>query len=158
MDNLFHKVLVFGDTHFGRGGNSSVANQDNLDFLVWAIEVACTWGADRCIMLGDWHDNRHSLGLATMDASLRGLEMLSEGFKQTWFIPGNHDEFYRDRRDISSIEYAKHVPNIAVINDPLTIDDVTFLPWLMPDEHKSLKLDGRYVFGHLEEGDVVDRQ
>lgn len=148
---LFKKVAVLADTHFGRQSNSSQANQDNLDFLEWAIDEARTWGANTCIMLGDWHDNRANIGLATMHYGLRGLEMLSTGFKQSWFISGNHDLYHRERRDITSIEFAKHVPNIIVINDPTNIDGVSFLPWLLKDEHKTLDLrDVRYVFSHLE--------
>lgn len=150
MDALFHKAIVISDTHFGRSGNSPQANQDNLDFLVWAIDHARTWGADHCIMLGDWFDNRHSIGVETMHSALRGLEMISAGFRRSWFITGNHDQFYRQKRDITSIEFAKHLPHIILVNDPLTIDDVTFLPWLLPDEHKTLDLASRYVFAHLE--------
>jgi Calcineurin-like phosphoesterase superfamily domain len=147
---LFNKVAVFGDTHFGRQANSQQANQDNLDFLVWAIDEARTWGADQCIMLGDWYDNRHSIGVQTMHHALKGLELLSQSFSRTWFITGNHDQFHRNQRDITSIEFAKHVANLTIINDPLTIEDVTFLPWLVGDEPKQLVVTGRYVFSHLE--------
>jgi DNA repair exonuclease SbcCD nuclease subunit len=148
---LFRKAAVIADCHFGRGSNSTLANQDNLDFLAWAIDDARTWGAETCIMLGDWFDNRHAIGLATMHAALQGLEMLSRSFQRTWFISGNHDLYHRNQRDISSIEFAKHVPNVIVVNDPTNIDGVSFLPWLVGDEHKTLDLrDVRYVFGHLE--------
>lgn len=148
--SLFNKVLIISDCHFGRAGNSPIANKDNLDFLEWAIDEAKTWGADQCFMLGDWFDNRSSVGNFTLYSGLKGLEMLSAGFKQSWFIPGNHDLFYRDKRDIASIEFAKHIPNIRIINDPLTVDDCTFLPWLMPEEHKTLNVKSKYVFSHLE--------
>ena len=151
MDQLFNKAMVIADAHFGRSSNATQANQDNLDFLRWAIDEARAWGADQCIMLGDWFDNRTSVGVETMSYALRGLELLSEGFKKTWFISGNHDLFFKNRRDISSIEFAKHIANITVINEPTTIDGATFLPWLVGDEHKSLCLTGsRYTFGHLE--------
>lgn len=147
---MFHKTVIISDLHFGRSGNSPQANQDNLDFLQWTIDEARTWGADQCFMLGDYFDNRHSIGVATMHNALIGLEMLSAGFDRSWFITGNHDQFHRHRREVTSVAFAKHVPNIVLINDPFTVDGVTFLPWLMPDEHKTLDLSSRYVFGHLE--------
>ena len=150
MDSLFNKAMVLGDLHFGRSGNSAQANQDNIDFLQWAIDDAKAKGADQCIMLGDWFDNRSSVGVGTMHSALQGLEMLSAGFRRSWFISGNHDQFHRDRRDITSIEFVRHIPNITVINDPSTVDDVTFLPWLVGDEHERLDLRGRYVFAHAE--------
>lgn len=148
--SLFNKAVIFADTHFGRSGNSPQANQDNLEFLRWAIDEARTWGADDCIMLGDWHDNRHSLGVATMLASLDGIDLLNAAFRRTWWLPGNHDLLYRERRDAASIEFARWLPNIEIVRDPLTIGEVSFLPWLLPNEHKTLELTSRYVFGHLE--------
>jgi DNA repair exonuclease SbcCD nuclease subunit len=150
MHNLFDKAVIFGDTHFGRNSNSPQANKDNLDFLRWAIDEARTWGAETCIMLGDWFHNRNLVGVETLHSALRGLEMVSEGFVHSYFITGNHDQFFRTRRDITSIEITKYIPNITLINDPLTLGDTTFLPWLMPDEHKTLNLSSRYVFAHLE--------
>jgi DNA repair exonuclease SbcCD nuclease subunit len=150
MDPLFHKAMVAGDFHFGRSGNSPQANQDNLEFLTWAIDEARTWGADQCIMLGDWHDSRHSIAVTTMLASLEGMDLLNAAFRHVWWLPGNHDLLYRERRDAASIEFARYLPNIEIVRKPLTCDNVTFLPWLLPDEHKTLDLDSRYVFAHLE--------
>lgn len=150
-DQLFTKAVTLTDVHFGRQGNSAQANQDSLDFIEWFIEEAKTWGADTCIMMGDWHDNRHNLNVLTMDYSLRGMEMLNKAFKVVHWIPGNHDLFYRDRRDVASIAFAKHLPNIKVVAKPTTVGGVTLLPWLVGDEHKKIKsLKSRYMFGHLE--------
>jgi len=152
-DQLFKKAVTITDVHFGRNGNSPQANEDNLEFIRWMIDEARTWGAETCIMMGDWHDNRHNLNVQTMDYSLRAMEMLNNGFKTVHWIPGNHDLFYRDRRDISSVVFAKHLPNISIVDNPKTVGGVTLLPWLVGDEGKKLKHTGaRYAFGHLELG------
>lgn len=152
-DPLFKKAVTLTDVHFGRQGNSTQANQDNLDFITWFIEEAKTWGAETCIMMGDWHDSRHSLHVSTMNYSLTAMQMLNDAFKYVHWIPGNHDLFYRDKRDISSIEFAKHLPNINIIKEPITTGNVTLLPWLIQDEGKNMKsLKSRYIFGHLELG------
>ena len=101
-------------------------------------------------MLGDWHDNRHALGVSTILASLDGMDLLNASFKRVWWLPGNHDLLYRGRRDAASIEFARWLPNVEIIRQPLTCDDCTFLPWLVGDEHQSLDLQGRYVFAHAE--------
>lgn len=147
MDTLFHKAMVIGDLHFGRSGNSPQANQDNLDFLRWAIDEARTWGAETAIMLGDWHDNRHSLGIATMLSSLDGMDMMNDAFKRVIWLPGNHDLLHKTRRDAASIEFARWLPNVAIIREPILVDSVCLLPWLFPGE--TLDLAGaRYSFGH----------
>lgn len=150
MDNLFDKAITIADIHFGRSGNSPIANKDNLDFLAWAIDEAKTFGAKTCIMLGDWHDNRHSLHVSTMLHSLDGMDMLNENFETIWWLVGNHDLLYRDRRDAASIEFSRYLPNVKIIREPTTIEDVTFLPWLLEDEHKTIQTNSRYVFSHLE--------
>jgi hypothetical protein len=150
-DNLFKKALYFTDIHFGRNGNSPQALLDNIEFLEWAIDEGKTRGCDTFIFGGDWHDNRHSIHVSTMHASLQGLQMLNDAFPNSYFIPGNHDLFYRDKRDVSSIEFARHLPNIHLVRNPKTIGGVTFLPWLVGDEMKKLKtMKSRYAFAHLE--------
>lgn len=148
---LFNKAVALTDIHFGRSGNSPVANQDNLDFIDWFIDRALTWGAETCFMTGDWHDNRHSLHVSTMDYSLRGMEKLNKAFKNVWWMPGNHDLLYREKRDVTSVAFAKYLPNIHIVHEPMTIDGVTLLPWLVGDEPRGLKkIKSRYMFGHLE--------
>ncbi|RYF20885.1 MAG: hypothetical protein EOO77_07110 [Oxalobacteraceae bacterium] len=114
-DNLFKKALFFTDIHYGRNGNSPQSLLDNMEFLAWAIEEGKTRGCDTFIFGGDWHDNRHSLHVSTMHASLEGLQMVNDAFPASYFIPGNHDLFYRDKRDISSIEFIRNLPNIKLI-------------------------------------------
>ena len=148
--SLFRRALFLTDLHFGRNCNNPIANQDNLDFLDWAIDRGHSFGADTLIFGGDWFDNRYSIQLSTMHYSLQGIEKIKP-FKNIYWIVGNHDLYHREKRDISSIEFLKFVPNITVINDPMTLDDVTFLPWLIPNEIDEIKnLKSRYVFGHLE--------
>ncbi len=150
-DTMFKKAVTLTDVHFGRSGNSPVANQDNLDFIDWFIEEALTWGADTCLMLGDWHDQRHSIHIQTLHYSLEGIQRLNDAFKKVIWIPGNHDLLYRNKRDITSIEFARYLPNIEIVREPTTVGGVTVLPWLINDEHKKIKdLKSRYIFGHLE--------
>lgn len=152
-DQLFKKAVTLTDVHFGRAGNSLQANLDNLDFIDWFIEEAKTWGAETCIMMGDWHDNRHNLNILTLDYSRTAIERLNEAFQTVYWIPGNHDLFYRDKREVSSITFAQYLPNIKIIGKPTNIGGVTLLPWLVGNEAKTLKYAGaRYAFGHLEMG------
>lgn len=151
MDQLFKKAVSLTDIHFGRSSNSTEANLDNLDFIDWFIDQAKTFGAETCFMMGDWHDSRHSVHVSTLHYSLRGAQKLNDAFEQVIWIPGNHDLLYRNKRDISSVEFAKHLPNIKIIEEPIVIGGCTVLPWLVEDEQKMLKTTkSRYVFGHLE--------
>jgi len=151
MTNLFKKVACFTDIHFGLKSNSSVHNQDCEDFVDWYIAKAKGQGCDTGIFMGDWHHNRNSLNITTMDYSLRALEKLGQAFDQFYFFPGNHDLYYKDKRDIHSVEFGKYIPGVTVVHEPTTIGDVTLCPWLVGDEWKTIgKKGGKYIFGHFE--------
>ena len=103
------------------------------------------------MFLGDWSHHRASINMQTLQYSLRALEKLSAAFDRFYFIPGNHDLYYRDRRDIYSTEWARHIPNIQIVNDWFEEGDVIIAPWLVGDDHKRIsKMSGRYMFGHFE--------
>ena len=149
--SLFKKVAVCTDIHFGLKSNSLVHNQDCSDFIDWFIATAQAKGCETGMFLGDWSHHRASINMQTLQYSLRSLEKLSSAFERFYFIPGNHDLYYRDRRDIYSTEWAKHIPNIQIVNDWFTDGDVTIAPWLVGDDHKRVpKLQSKYVFGHFE--------
>ena len=148
---LFKKVACFTDIHFGLKSNSATHNQDCEDFVDWFIAEAKKEEAETCIFLGDWHHNRNSINLITLDTSMRCLEKLGAAFEQFFWFPGNHDLFYKDKRDIHSSAFGRHIPGVTVVEGVTTIDDVTLVPWLVGDEWKTIsKIKSRYMFGHFE--------
>ena len=151
MSNLFKKAAIFTDIHFGLKSNSQLHNDDCLNFVKWATAKAREEGCETAFFLGDWHNNRASINIVTLNYSLRALEHLNDNFDRVFFIPGNHDLYYRDKRDIQSVEWAKHLPNITIVNDWFADSDVVIAPWLVADDHKRIKkLSGKYMFGHFE--------
>ncbi len=148
---LFKKVACFTDIHFGLKSNSTTHNQDCEDFVDWFIAEAKKEGAETCIFLGDWHHNRNSINLITLDTSIRCLEKLGAAFDKFYWFPGNHDLFYKDKRDVHSSAFGRHIPGVTVVEKIEVIDDVALVPWLVGDEWKKMpELECKYVFGHFE--------
>jgi DNA repair exonuclease SbcCD nuclease subunit len=122
-----------------------------LSFIKWATDLGKKNGCNTALFLGDWNNNRASINILTLNYSIKALEHLNANFDRVFFIPGNHDLYYRDKRDIQSVEWAKHLKNVTICNDWLNEGDVIIAPWLVGDDHKKIsKLRGRYTFGHLE--------
>ena len=151
MTNLFDKAVLWTDLHLGLKSNSMVHLNDCWEYVKWMTETAKAEGCTTCFFLGDYHNNRASINIVTLNYSIRCLEHLSKNFERVFFIPGNHDLYYRDKRDIQSAEWAKHIPNIEIINHFHTEGGVSIVPWLVEDEHKKIqKIDTEYMFGHFE--------
>jgi DNA repair exonuclease SbcCD nuclease subunit len=149
--SLFKKVAVFTDLHVGLKSNSTTHLKDCEEFVDWFISQAKEAGCDTGIFMGDWSHNRNSLNLFTLNTSLILLEKLGSAFDQFFWFPGNHDLFYKDKRDIHSSAFGRHIPGVTVVDSVTTLDDVTLVPWLVGDEWKSIsQVKSKYMFGHFE--------
>lgn len=151
MSNLFKKAAVCTDLHLGLKSNSVTHNEDCLEFITWFCKTAKENNCETCFFLGDYHNNRATISILTLNYSLKCMEMLNNNFDHVYFIPGNHDLYYRDKRDIQSVEWARHLPNVHICNNWFSEGDVVIAPWLVGDDHKKLlKKKGKYCFGHFE--------
>ena len=151
MVNLFKKAAIFTDLHVGQKSNSQIHNEDCLRYINWFIDLVKTRNCDTILFLGDFHHNRNSINIQTMDYSLRILELLDSVGCRMIVLPGNHDLYYKDKRSISSIKYMSKFKNIELINNQYSEGDVCFVPWLIGEEHKNMrKIKDRYVMGHFE--------
>ncbi len=149
--NFFKKVACFTDIHFGLRNDSRQHNIDAENFIYWFIDEAKKFGAETCIFLGDWHHNRARINASTLLYSLSNVERLSEAFDNFYFITGNHDLYYRDKREVNSMEFSRLLNNINIISEPLIEGDVAIVPWLVGKEWKKLKnIKCKYMFGHFE--------
>ena len=135
---FFKKAAVFTDIHLGLKSNAKTHNDDCVEFVDWFIATAKEQGCETAIFCGDWNHNRNSINITTMNAGLECLEKIGAAFEKTIFFPGNHDLYYKDRRDMNSVAFGKHVPGIQMITEPIVMDEVAFIPWLVGDEWKKI--------------------
>ena len=148
---FFKKVACFTDIHFGMKGNSRVHNDDCEEFIYWFIEQAKAHGCETCIFLGDWHHHRSATNVSTMNYTVSNMERLGAAFEKVYVIMGNHDLFYREKREINSMEFIRNIPNIHLVNEWIEDEDVAIIPWIVGDEWKKIaSMKQKYVFGHFE--------
>jgi len=148
---MFKKAAVFTDLHLGNKNNSQQHNQDCEEFIDWYIHTAKENNCETGIFCGDFNHHRNSINVATLNTSINILEKLGKAFDQFFMFDGNHDLYYKDRRDLNSTAYARHVDGITHVTDIYQVDDVCLVPWLVQDEWKKIKdIDAKYIFGHFE--------
>ena len=146
---FFSKAACFTDIHFGNKNNSKQHNRDCASFVDWFIEQSKD--CETCIFLGDWHHHRASVNVSTLNHSVENVGKLSRAFESVYMIMGNHDLYYREKRDLNSLPYAGLFENVTLVEDALIQDEVALIPWLVGDEWKNLsKTKCRYMFGHFE--------
>jgi len=146
---FFKQAACFTDIHFGNKNNSKQHNRDCSEFVDWFIEQSKD--CETCIFLGDWHHHRASVNVSTLNHSVENVGKLSRAFEHVYMIMGNHDLYYREKRDLNSLPYAGLFDNVTLVEDALVKDDVALIPWLVGDEWKTLqKTKCRYMFGHFE--------
>lgn len=148
------KICLIGDLHYGEKGNSDKFNQQVNDLLRFAVDESKKRTVEMCIQLGDWHDDRSKLNVATINRSIEGAKILQEGFDTVYTIVSNHDIYHRDRLDVNSMKLIE--PYITVVDQPTIIENFIMVPWVVSNEmwdevinltHES-KVD--YMFAHLE--------
>jgi len=149
---MFKKAACFTDIHFGNKNNNRMFNDDCEAFVKWFCAEAKERGAETCIFLGDWHHHRATVNTSTLNYSVSNVGFLAEAFENVYMIMGNHDLYYREKREIHSMPYAGLHHNVHLINDGVFEQDgVALVPWLIGDEWRAMKkLKSRYVFGHFE--------
>ena len=151
MANLFKRSVTFTDLHFGLKHNSKEHNEDCIQFIKWFIDIAKQKDAETCFFMGDYQHHRNSINVLTQNYMLEGLKLLNDNFSKTYFLVGNHDMFWKERRDITSSKFASLFPNIELIEDIVVKDEVALVPWMVEDEWKRIpKIKSKYMFGHLE--------
>jgi len=148
---LFEKVAVFTDLHVGLRHNSTEHNDDCIEFIDWFIDEAVKRNAETCIMMGDFHHHRSNINILSLNYTMRILRKLNSAFKKVYVIVGNHDLFYREKRDIHSMVVGSEFTNIVLVDRPTVVGDVALVPWLVEDEWKDVSdMKTKYLFGHLE--------
>jgi len=147
------KLLCYTDIHFGRKRGSEIHNQDCLDFIEWMLIQAKEQKIDTIAFLGDFFETRTSIDTRTLNYAQEGLEMIQNAkhIKNVYHCTGNHDLHHRNNRTVNSLPQAKPLTKFTLINEPLMVDEILFVPYLFKHEYNILKeTDARFILGHLE--------
>ena len=149
------KIAISTDWHFGNAGNSTTHNQDLLDFVEWMGDICDDNGIDYFVHGGDLFHSRDKLDVQTIEYAMKGVGLLNHWFKTVKLIKGNHDLYFRDNRDVCSLNMFKNVVD-EVVDFYTIIDNVMLVSWLCTEEeydeiiNVSKKNKIEYIIGHFE--------
>lgn len=154
------KALITSDWHIGVRGDSDTYHDIFLDwlenFLLPTIEKE---EVDYLFILADFFNNRNAINTKTINIAIDAMESIVEKFPKLkiLLVTGNHDIYYKNTRDISSLRMFDNIhPNFEIVKNikRFNVDgkELVMCPWIInseeADELFSKKAD--YAFGHFE--------
>ncbi len=165
------KVLLYSDIHIHAHKGKEERLQDCLDCLYWVFQTAQERNIKDVIFGGDLFQDRRKISVY----AYHQVYNIFAQFKNLrhWLLLGNHDLWFYEKKDISSVIPFDGQPNVTVIDTPSTIEiaglKFDFLPFThdpittivenFPEKSKVLighiAVDGAFLnFRHHTQADV----
>lgn len=150
------KIALITDSHLGARSDSELFAQHQMDFYTNTFfPTLHERGIRKIIHLGDFFENRVHLKLTTIRNALRFRDMLEMNDCDMTLLLGNHDVAFKDRNDLNSPEMLLESNKVYVISEPLTHDDMLFIPWVNKSNYQQCidtiaSSDARFCFGHFD--------
>jgi DNA repair exonuclease SbcCD nuclease subunit len=129
------RIWFISDTHLGIKNNSKewLENMDDYftHFFLPLLRERKRPG-DMLWHMGDFFDNRTSIGLPALNLGMRVAEEIAS-LMPMFILVGNHDIFNTQSNDINSLKPLKKIDHVYVFEEPeiVKIKDTSFLmmPW-----------------------------
>jgi DNA repair exonuclease SbcCD nuclease subunit len=127
-------ILLFSDAHVHAHKKSFDRLKDCLAALDWVFEVAKQHKIKDIVFAGDLFQDRQKIDVATYSLTFDVLLKHCDGSINLWLLIGNHDMWFHDKWDISSVLPFSALPNVTVINKACTLEingkEIDFLPYV----------------------------
>lgn len=130
------KLLLTADLHVYAHKKSSERLQHCLDVVEWIFKTAVEKKVDHVVIAGDLFHDRYKIDVPTYQRCFEIFQNYdsSHGHKlRVVLLVGNHDMWFHQKWDFSSIIPFSGLPNVTVINKPCVTDiggqNIAFLPF-----------------------------
>lgn len=152
------KIAILNDTHCGVR-NSSEIFMDYQErfyrdvFFPYLKENGIT----NIFHLGDYYDHRKNINFKALHHNRKiFLEPMKEGGIHMDIIPGNHDTFYKNTNDLTSLKelLGYYTSNVTIIQKPTKVNGVHLVPWINDENYVEfvdyIRQNDGVLMGHLE--------
>lgn len=153
------KCIIFSDLHAAQHKKQQVRLEHCLDVLQWVFDVAKKNKIKNILFGGDLFQDRKFIDIYTYQRVFEVFQknMNVDDRPNCYLLLGNHDIFYLEKKDISSVYPLSSIDGITVINKPccLKVDDqeVAFLPYthdpLADLDDIKIKSKFKILIGHV---------
>lgn len=146
-------ILLFADLHIHNHKKSMQRLHDCLAVLEWIFQTAQQHHITNLIFAGDLFHDRQKIDLITYNLTFEIFSKYCQGNINVYLLLGNHDLWYYDKWDISSVRPFSALPKVTVINKPVSLEInnclIDFLPFTHdPVEHLK-QLNNKILIAHL---------
>lgn len=165
------KICLIGDTHFGRKAEHPLIKkhikEGQRDFFDHLINELNYRGIKTVLFTGDVHDTRININVEALVTTKRLFQTKMKDF-DIHIILGNHDMYYENDYDITSLELFEDIPNVTVYRDGVQVKEFLgkkwyMFPWIinsreekvveflnkMSEKSREVR-QNRVLFGHFE--------
>ena len=145
------EVAIFTDLHLGVRSDSQTWHNITFNWIDSLVKILKERNINNIFFLGDWFHNRAAISGVTLKAAADILEKLSDF--TIWMFPGNHDLYFANQVEVSSVSLFKGYSNIKFFDKvtKITLDnnEITLCPWGLNPLDVSVD-STEYLFGHFE--------
>lgn len=126
------KILLYSDIHHAQHKKSMDRLHDCIAVQEWVFQVARENNIKDIVFGGDLFQDREKIDIITYHLVFDVFLKNSQEFN-VWLLLGNHDLWYYERWDITSVRAFSAIPNVKVIDKVCTLEiaghDIDFLPF-----------------------------
>lgn len=121
--------------HCHQHKNSQARLEDCIQVLDWIFKTAETQKIDLIIFCGDLFHDRSKIDILTYQRVFETFQkyMSADDSPELYLLLGNHDLFYYENKEVSSVYPLSSFPKIKIISQPSVVDirnyKVAFLPY-----------------------------
>jgi predicted phosphodiesterase len=153
------KLAVFSDMHIGvHGVDEFVHASCSIPWVKWFVSECQKREIKKLWFLGDLFNTRATINTLALNWALKFMHEDFAWFDEINIIVGNHDAYYKNTNDVSSVNVFNWDQKITIYSSYTQIRkygvDITVLPWIakLSDEQLDSMVVGKtdICFGHIE--------
>lgn len=130
------KALIFSDLHCHQHKNSQSRLEDCIEVLEWVFKTAKSKNIDLIIFCGDLFHDRAKIDILTYQRVFETFQKyVDDKGPEVYLLLGNHDLFFFESKEISSVYPLSSIKNIKVISKPSVVDIRNYKVGFMPYTH-----------------------